>query len=271
MLQRAIGAGWRIGQVAQLPDLEVEKLLESSPGIGALVSGSRLGMPPMPPSTDAAAPRPERPELEPYLEPIWALDSDTLRRRLEEALLSSTRQQVVEKIVSPLVEEVGSQWASNTMRPVHEHFTTAVVRGFLSSLRSDFNSGNGDHRLIVTTPQGQLHELGAMIASTIAEDAGWGVTYLCPNLPAEEIALAARQREVRAVVLSIVLCVERAQLEESLHILRRLLPDSIAIVAGGRATADLSATLREIGAHVPQALAEYRELLDGWIESGNSL
>lgn len=269
MLQRAIGAGWRIGQVAQLPDPEVEKLLESSPGAGVTTAGPLVGTSPPRSGVDSLA-RPARPELEAFLESIWALDSDALRRRLEEALLSSTRQQVVENVVSPLVEEVGSQWAGNTMRPVHEHFTTAVVRAFLSSLRNDYNSGNGDHRLIVTTPQGQLHEIGAMIASTIAEDAGWGVTYLGPNLPAEEIALAARQRQVRAVVLSIVLCVERAQLEESLHILRRLLPDSIAVVAGGRATADISETLHEIGAHVPRALSEYRALLGGWIEPNRS-
>jgi len=265
MLQQAIGAGWRIGQVAQLPDGEVEKLLESTPR--SRTQPVPLAIASVSERTKVVSPaRPSRPELESYLEPIWALDSDTLRRRLEEALLTETRQQVIETVVSPLVEEVGNQWANNSMRPVHEHFATAVIRAFLSSLRNDFNSGNGDHRLIVTTPQGQLHEIGAMIAANVAEDAGWGVTYLGPNLPAEEIALAARQRQARAVVLSIVLCVERAQLEESLHILRRLLPDSIAIVAGGRATADISSTLEEVNAHVPRTLAQYRALLGEWIE-----
>jgi methanogenic corrinoid protein MtbC1 len=46
-------------------------------------------------------------------------------------------------------------------------------------------------KILVTTPQGQLHELGALIVSAVASTEGWNVTYLGPNLPAEEIVGAA--------------------------------------------------------------------------------
>jgi len=264
LLQRAIGAGWRIGQIAPLPDTEIEQLLESNAPAAA---PQLIEFAPESGDLAQAVASPPRPELAPYLEPVWDLDAEILRQRLEAALLDRTRQSVVETVVGPLVHEVGSLWARGAMRPVHEHFTTAVVRGFLSSLRNQYNTGNGDYRAIVTTPQGQLHEIGALIAATVAEDAGWAVTYLGPNLPAEEIALAARQRQARIVVLSVVLCVGRAQLEENLHTLRRLLPDTVGLVIGGRAVPEIEETLNAIDALTPESLTDYRNLLGRLIET----
>jgi len=58
--------------------------------------------------------------------------------------------------------------------------------------------------LIITTPAGQLHELGAIPVGAAAVSQGWRVTYVGPNLPAEEIAGAAQQKRARAVALSVV-------------------------------------------------------------------
>lgn len=46
--------------------------------------------------------------------------------------------------------------------------------------------------VVVGTPVNQFHELGALLAATTASSDGWRVVYLGANLPADELARAAR-------------------------------------------------------------------------------
>jgi methylmalonyl-CoA mutase cobalamin-binding subunit len=102
--------------------------------------------------------------------------------------------------------------------------------------------------LIVTTPPGQLHEFGALMAAATAVENGWEVVYLGPNLPAEEIAAAARQRGADAVALSIIYPSGDPRLRREMHRLRQFLGPDIPILVGGRAAAAYRETLSEIRA-----------------------
>jgi methylmalonyl-CoA mutase cobalamin-binding subunit len=88
---------------------------------------------------------------------------------------------------------------------------------------------------VVASPAGQLHELGAVMAASAATNAGWSVTYLGPNLPAAEIAGAVRQREARAVALSLVYPADCDWLLDELRRLRCALPTGVTLLVGGRA------------------------------------
>ena len=73
-------------------------------------------------------------------------------------------------------------------------------------------------RIIIATPAGQLHELGAVIINAAAAQVGWHTTYLGASLPAAEIAGAAVQSRVLAVALSSVYPEDDLQLPESSQI-----------------------------------------------------
>jgi len=64
--------------------------------------------------------------------------------------------------------------------------------------------------------------------------------------PAEEIVAAAERRGARAVALSIVFPADDARLYDELRRLRRLLPDRVTILAGGRASSGLDRIVPEI-------------------------
>ena len=57
------------------------------------------------------------------------------------------------------------------------------------------------HQLLIATPKGQLHELGALIIAVIASADGWNVTYMGPDLPGEEIAAAIDKLHPKIVAL----------------------------------------------------------------------
>jgi methylmalonyl-CoA mutase cobalamin-binding subunit len=116
--------------------------------------------------------------------------------------------------------------------------------------------------LVVATPSGQLHELGALLVGAAAANLGWHVTYLGASLPAAEIAGAARQNRARAVALSLVYPEDDPRLEGELSRLRELLPPEVALLAGGRAMPAYRAILARLGATLISDLRQLCAELD---------
>ncbi|HTI70019.1 MAG TPA: cobalamin-dependent protein, partial [Candidatus Limnocylindria bacterium] len=117
--------------------------------------------------------------------------------------------------------------------------------------------------LVVATPAGQVHELGALLAAAAAANLGWHVTYLGASLPAAEIAGAARQSRARAVALSLVYPEDDPRMEGELTRLRESLPPAVTLLVGGRAAPAYRNTLKRIGAVQINDLARFGEALDG--------
>jgi methanogenic corrinoid protein MtbC1 len=115
--------------------------------------------------------------------------------------------------------------------------------------------------MIITTPSGQYHELGALMASAIAEEMGWDVFYLGASLPAEEIAAAVKLTGAKAVALSLCFRESDSHTIDELTRLRRLLDPEIPIYAGGHAIHPLRERLAETGVICPADLAEFRDAL----------
>jgi methylmalonyl-CoA mutase cobalamin-binding subunit len=115
-------------------------------------------------------------------------------------------------------------------------------------------------RVVVATPAGELHELGAMLAAAAAAEARWRVVYLGASLPASDIAAAAAQVGARAVALSVVYADAGAALDE-VRATAHALPPGTAIFVGGAAAVREAAALREAGARVLPDLPTLRRAL----------
>ena len=163
-------------------------------------------------------------------------------------LFRSGAQGLLQRVIAPLAQNIGELWRDGSITAAHEHFASAVIRIFLGHAANSFAGSNNAPVLIVTTPAGQIHELGALLAGAAAANLGWHVTYLGANLPAAEIAGAARLNRARAVALSLVYPEDDSRLEQELLRLRELLPPEITLLAGGRAMPAYRDALDTIGA-----------------------
>jgi methanogenic corrinoid protein MtbC1 len=115
--------------------------------------------------------------------------------------------------------------------------------------------------MVVTTPSSQHHELGALIVAAIARIEGWNTVYLGPNLPAEEIAAAAKQRRARAVALSVTFPGDDPQLPTELRRLARSLEGDVTLLVGGSSAECYRRVLAEIRATVLDDLSDLRGFL----------
>lgn len=253
LLGRATRSGRRIGDVARLDMEALRHLVEEDERAVAAVSTTMSGTPQGARESDL---------IEVAMADVAAMDAPGLERHLFKASVKLTVPLLLDGLISPLFRRIGREVREGRLRIANEHMATAVTRSFLGALRatSDPTQVIGPH-LIVTTPAGQVHELGALMAALAAASQGWKVVYLGPDLPADEIAAAAEQTGAEAIALSIMCLEADPRLRGELLRLRRHLPDAV-IFAGGDAVENGFPALADIDALVIHNFAEFRVALD---------
>lgn len=256
LLRELTEGGHRIGNVARLPTEELKKLCDqlltrSTPGPAAATF-----------SVDATASL-EKPEdfVKVGLEASKLYDSDRLRRLLQRARQQFGQRGMLHHVICPLIESIGREWQAGNLRPAHEHVATSVIRELLMTPVPGSQTADSAPEIIITTPSGEMHELGAMLAAASARDLGWKITYLGASLPIEEIAACARARKARAVALSVVYPEKCPITEDKLRRLRQLLPSEIEMLVGGRAARGYQERLPEVPIHWAHGLVELDRLL----------
>ena len=249
LLRELTRSGHSIGAVATLPLGKLKKMA------GEGENGAEL-------LTHASIASPHSNLLNACVTAVQRLDARGLEAGLKRGAVELGAQGLLQKVIAPLAQAIGALWREGGITAAHEHFASAVIRVYLGHASRSFASTDGAPVLVTGTPNGQLHELGALLAGASAANLGWQVTYLGPSLPAAEIAGAVVQNQARAVALSLVYPEDDSRLEGELTLLRELLPAGFPILVGGRAAPAYRTALVKIGALELKDLNHFSSVLD---------
>ncbi|MEJ2686003.1 MAG: MerR family transcriptional regulator [Gammaproteobacteria bacterium] len=255
LLREATEGGRRIGDVAQLSFDELH----------ALVATDRQASLPTTRQSGQAGGSAGR-FLKLCLDAVEHMDAEALERALDGAAVALTLPVLLETLVTPLLHTIGDRWHAGTLRVGQEHLAASVVRSFLGRLSRTSNMDGAGPTLVVTTPVGQNHELGALMAAITAGSEGWHVVHLNPNTPADEIAASALATNARAVALSMVYPPDDPRIGDELRALRRHLPADLTLLVGGAASNAYENVLHEVGAVRLETLADLRTRLQ-WLRA----
>jgi methanogenic corrinoid protein MtbC1 len=256
LLYRATLAGRSIGQVAELSLEALTALVRRDAEADAeaeLASQRGQGSELIAPATTGY--------LADCIRSVERLDALGLDATLRRAVVALPAALLLDAVVVPLLERVGTRWREGTLRPVHGHLASAVLRRVLDRVIETASSPLATANLVITTPAGQIHEFGALLVAATAAAEGWRVTYLGTDLPAEDIAEAAIRTRARAVALSVVFPAGDMALEDELRRLRTMLPKDVTLVVGGATASAYSEVLNEIGAERLNDLEDFRAQL----------
>ncbi|MBD3222096.1 MerR family transcriptional regulator [bacterium] len=256
LLKQLVDGGRRISDVADL-DLETLRRLADEDASEAVV-GPRL-----------TPRRAVSGYLATCIEAVDRLDRHGLEQALDTALVALSRPRLRSDVLVPLIHALGERWQAGTWRVVHEHLASAVLRTFLWQLWRRSEPVAGSESVVVATPAGQRHELGALLVSGVAADLGWRVVYLGCDLPSEEIAAAVQTSQSRAVLLSLVYPMNELRMFEEIRRLRGLLTPEVEIVAGGRAAPAGRDELEVAGVVVADSLDDLAAILESIVPDGN--
>lgn len=182
-----------------------------------------------------AGPTPHREEA---VRAVRALEPERLGALLRRSLLSLGAVAFLEEVVAPLMTQVGGEWHDGRITIAQEHAATAAVTQALGELIRDLEVPDAAPRVVIATPLGERHAVGAMMAAAAASHDGWRVTWLGADLPAAQIAAAAKHGGAHVVALSVA--GEPAGLGDELRTLRRELDPHVSLMVGGAGAPGLS-------------------------------
>ncbi len=253
LLRLATETGHSIGRIADLP---TEALLEIIGTEGMIAQIPAI-------AKEAVS---EETSLRFYIASCLAAVKQFQTQALESTLFAASvafsQPVFLEKLITPLMQEIGEQWRTGTLRIAQEHLALAIVRTLLGGMHQGFDVSASMPNIVVSTPPGQLHEIGALIAGTTAASQGWRVTYLGPNLPAEEIVGCAAENSAKAVGLSIIYPTDDPSMADELQKLRRGLGEDVAVFIGGSGAVAYDSVINAIGAVRVDDMPTFRAALE---------
>jgi methanogenic corrinoid protein MtbC1 len=160
-----------------------------------------------------------------------------------------------------MLRRIGDEWHAGRLTIAQEHLASSTVHDILVEIMRSLARADRTARLVVATPPGERHAIGAALAGAAAAAEGWSVIYLGPDLPAGEIAAAAAATEARLVAVSVVYVDDRERMLGELRTLRSRLPAAVPVLVGGAGARPLAAELAGAGIRVGASLADLRSAL----------
>jgi len=196
-LRRLAERGHSISRIATLGLSELDELEKATPDLLPTPTASEG-------NGAQAASESAAPAVAAALPAIRRLDAGELQALLERSAMTLGVPVLLDRVLTPLLEQVGHGWSEGWVSVAQEHLASAVVRRVLGwVLRLYQPSGTAPH-MVVATPSHYAHELGGLMVAASAAAEGWSVTYLGPDLPAAELVAAAEQTGARLVAISAV-------------------------------------------------------------------
>lgn len=216
-LRQAVDMGHAIGQVARLPESELDTLSNRNTTINSLGEV----------------------EADPYfqtrsrfIEAINRFDVVTADDEIRKAATLYPPRIIVKNIVSPILQEIGERWAHREFGIAQEHIATNLLRNLLSSLFRLYPPDNEADTIVLATTNGERHEFGILISALIAATRGWRVIYLGTDLPATEIIRTVRTVKARVLAVSVVNSLNPLTGDE-LNLIAASLPQTTRVWIGG--------------------------------------
>jgi hypothetical protein len=254
LLAEACRAGRQISTLATLNNEELQALLGRAPGAAETEAEKGKGAAGREPGDGAFCAQ--------VLDAVRRLDTLSLDDVLQRAQVSLGDQGLLRRVIVPMARELGTLWRAGQLTAAQEHFFTAMAKVYIWNMTRQYRPDGRAPRMVVGTPVGQYHEIGARIVSAVAANNGWNVTYVGASLPAFELAGAVQASGASALVLSLVFPQDDPTLPAELEKLGQLLPQNVQVLVGGRASGAYLPALQAIGARVMDSLDDLDSELD---------
>lgn len=129
---------------------------------------------------------------------------DECRRIARELLGELGEDALVEGVLVGVQFELGRLWQRGELHTGEEHLATRIVEGLLAELSSAGECEPSIGRsVLIASPAGDLHEVGARMVARRFERRGWNVFFLGANVPCQDLLASVRDFAPDLLLLSV--------------------------------------------------------------------
>ncbi len=145
----------------------------------------------------------------------------------------------LDDFLTPLLKLVGQLWAAGSLSIEAEHFFSQVVQEKLILYEKDFVPMKDKGGLLLTTPPGELHCLGLLMANLKFLNQGYNVYCLGTQTPIFNVAQIAKKEGLKIVGIGVSEAFPISKAQSYIQSLREVLPAETEIWLGGSGSKNL--------------------------------
>ena len=118
----------------------------------------------------------------------------------------SSIEDFYEKILNPIMQEIGSMWADGRISIATEHVSSNTAQSLIKIISENHKRSTLDKgRVIITTPVGEEHCLSCNMIESFLLSKGFTIFNLSPSTPANSLIEFVRSIHPTAILISITL------------------------------------------------------------------
>jgi methanogenic corrinoid protein MtbC1 len=133
-----------------------------------------------------------------------------------------------ERLLTPVMYRVGELWSKGTIDIATEHVCSnaahTLVKIINEKVSRQIHSSSGAKKILLCTPEGELHSLGCMIIESVLLSKGHSVFNIAPSVPSTSVISFTNKIVPHLIIISITLT-------ENLHVANRLINDILTTKA----------------------------------------
>ena len=214
------------------------------------------------PRPTPAAPEPGGEILAPVLAAVESFDAARAADEIGRLASILAPRELVYQVVLPLMREVGIRWHNGAFVIAQEHLVSQILRNLMGGMMRSFRPSGAAVKVVLATPAGEPHEFGILCAAMLLSIAGIEPVYLGSNLPAGEIAAAAKRVSAKAVLLGTTFVTGSTAGE--MESLAREIGESAELWIGGAGAGNLSAVRFERQPAILEDLPALERMVSRW-------
>lgn len=195
---------------------------------------------------------------------VIQFDEAGLEEAYGEALSLYSINEVTERLLMPLLKELGRRWENSEGSIAEEHFFSFYLRNKLGARFHHRAKTKGGTKLLLACLPGDRHETGLLLFALAANAVGYLTIVLGADMPIAELPAVSRKIGCEAIILSGVL-------RPDSKILNQALPDlteqsKVPVFLGGQASAQVydalkRANINSLGADLKTGLTRLLEVV----------
>lgn len=244
LIKRLIDSGRRPAHVVPLAEVELQTLLRGHGDTAPASNGDTLVV------ADLMAVLRRRDLVALTQRLRWELD----RLGIEDFVL---------RVMGALNSEIGDAWERGDIAIRDEHMYSEAIQRLLREQLVLAHQAEGAPRVLFTTPSGESHTLGILMAEALLSQYGACCVSLGAEMPVEEIVHCIGDYRVDIVCLCFSAAFPKRRIAPLLKTLRGQIPAAVEIWVGGAGVVALGRSPRGVNImpalqHLKGALGKYR-------------
>jgi len=148
---------------------------------------------------------------------------------------TGTIPQFYEKILRPVMYDVGALWRDGRLDVGSEHVASNTVTRLIESMNTRLKSKPNSKTILVCTPDGEYHVIPCLMLETYLTLKGYNVINLSPSVPTKSLINHINKESPDLVLVSITL---DEHIKSGMQLIKNIKKLKIPVIVGGQALKD---------------------------------